>query len=143
MARTIAKALLLGSVLALTGCGTIGNVLGRDKIYGGTVADANSVVEGYKEVVHTNEGPRLNAPELSVMCVCSCVDLPLSIAADTLTLPVTVPISLWHWWKDPKPKEKTTAETPPAVAGPAVLPAQPTAAVSPPAAGSAKAVSGP
>lgn len=126
MKRTIATVLLLCSALTIIGCGTFGNLLGHDKIYGGSIIDGGSVVEGCKEVLNTNEGPRLHASEIVVMLTCSCLDLPISIAADTFTLPITVPVTAWHWWKGdatpllqpPAPPQGATAKAPTAVTDP-------------------------
>ncbi len=111
MAWTAGRILLLLGVLSLAGCGTLGNLSGRDKVYGGTQLDGGAVVEACTEVAHHGESPALTYPQASVMFVYSCLDLPLSIMGDTLTLPVTVPVSCYRWWKASYGSEQFIADT--------------------------------
>jgi uncharacterized protein YceK len=100
MPRMAGKVVLLVGSLAVTGCGTITNVASRDRIYGGAQIDGVSVWDASKDIVQRGESPQYTIPQASVMLGFSCIDLPLSIVGDTFTLPVTVPTSCYHWWKE-------------------------------------------
>jgi uncharacterized protein YceK len=126
MTRLVGKVLVLLSVLALTGCGTLGNLAGRDKIYGGTVIDGGSVADACKDIAH-RDSPTYTASQVSVMLVYSCIDLPISFALDTVTLPITVPVTCYHWWKG----DSATAEAAPVASEPAVIKEVPASPVPP------------
>ncbi|MBI3407122.1 MAG: YceK/YidQ family lipoprotein [Planctomycetes bacterium] len=86
--------LLTAGVLssALTGCGTLVNFKDDPKIYGGVQFDA--------EMVHTIKTDDKMAKSLAAVYA---VDLPFSLVADTLTLPVVIPIALINSiWEEKK-----------------------------------------
>jgi uncharacterized protein YceK len=121
--RPKATACLTAALAAvLSGCGTVVNCTGINgaparAIYGGVRQDAEN---GTRHVTEAFSGP---APSFSAMpkppspasdlasksfCFVSgvgmlAVDLPVSVVADTLTLPVTVPATLMK--KKPAPKK--------------------------------------
>ena len=108
MPRMARKILLLATVLTAAGCGTMGNLSGRDKIYGGTQIDGTAVVAACKDIGHSNDAPQFTVTQVCEMLACCCIDLPLSVAADTVTLPITIPVSVYRWAKHPDEKPKTT-----------------------------------
>lgn len=92
-------AALLLAVLGQTGCGTVANLwLGVEgeatayghswetRIYGGIQNDAHV----FREALDGNEGILYSV----LFLIGACIDLPLSLVADTLTLPYTIPCVL-------------------------------------------------
>ncbi len=80
----------------LGGCAAVANMgsQGGCKVFGGTQLDATLVSEGLGTGPEGVGGERLERPALVWEACCGLVDLPLSAVADTLTLPVTVPVTL-------------------------------------------------
>lgn len=100
MARIIATLLLCAGAVSATGCGTLGNVSGPCKMYGGVQLDGTNVLEVCQEIGHPNEGGSLSTAHRTMILICGCADLPLSAVADTVTLPFTAPAALWQWVKE-------------------------------------------
>jgi uncharacterized protein YceK len=72
--RVLLRGLGAAALLALPGCGTIGNLMDRPQIYGGVRYDCSEVARG--------TGP-CNPGVLMVF------DVPFSLALDTVVLPFT------------------------------------------------------
>jgi uncharacterized protein YceK len=92
-----ARLLLL--VLALTatsGCGTLVNLGTHDEIYGGTSLDTTSIKHAWKEILNPDDPHELTPQRDAAVILASCADLPLSVFADTFTLPITG----YHWVKE-------------------------------------------
>ncbi len=100
MSRPFARMTLFAFSLAVTGCGTVANLQDRDKVYGGARIDGNAAWEGAKGVAGFEKNVQLSTTRNAVKIVYSSLDLPLSVAADTVTLPITVTKSVTHWMKD-------------------------------------------
>jgi hypothetical protein len=132
MSRTTTKLVLLLALFTATGCGTMGNLCGRDHIYGGTVIDANAVGTACKDVIGSDDAPHLGASRVAVMLVCGCIDLPLSVAADTVTLPITVSVTCYHWLKPPQKTPAGATPTAPSTAPPTDTAPPPTTEPAPP-----------
>jgi uncharacterized protein YceK len=81
---------------ALSGCATGGNLFGTEecKVYGGTRIDATLVAEGLTAHSEAAQAPGVAHPVLVWEGCCGLVDMPLSFVADTVTLPITVPLAL-------------------------------------------------
>lgn len=99
MPRMAGKMLVFAVILVTSGCGTMGNLSHPDKIYGGTQLDGAAVLDACKEIVAPAGTPQLTTAQAAVMLTCGCLDLPLSVLGDTATLPITVPINCYRWWK--------------------------------------------
>lgn len=144
MRRRVASGLAAVLVVALGGCGTAVNFasvedLGAPKrVYGGVAQDAQWASHFLSEAF---EGPptddatwcnKLLAGSFAFGCsVCTlAVDLPLSAAADTLTLPITIPATVMRWhraifWADHETEMQSLAKelaTPPTPSGSAPEP---------------------
>lgn len=125
MSRMTARLLLLAVVLTGSGCGTMANLADRHQVYGGTNIDGTSLLRACNELIHPDGPHELTARRDTAVVVVSCVDLPLSVMADTFTLPITC----YRWVKDRNKQpevgaaavEVQTSSAPPAPA------AQPTA----------------
>jgi len=76
------KALLLALLLAVGGCATIGDMAGEQRIFGGTRLIGKELGEPASFGPCASCGP------------CWIFDLPLSLAADTLLLPVTITLAI-------------------------------------------------
>ena len=100
MSRLALKVLPWVAVLAIAGCGTIGNLQDRDKIYGGARLDGKEAIRASKELIHPADPPDYTTTQDTAILVYACVDMPLSLIADTLTLPITIPKTVYHWLKD-------------------------------------------
>ncbi len=103
LALILAPALALG----LAGCGTVCNLVSwddpkygnvaRHEVYGGVTQDAIGAVTSFREAFRPDPqatslaNAANSAGNLSMAAATVIVDLPLSLVADTLTLPVTVP----------------------------------------------------
>jgi uncharacterized protein YceK len=89
------QCLLAAWLPVLVGCGTAANTLwwtpmeGGMRVYGGVRADAEVLCHRF-----SGESDAGNATGRCKEVVFCAIDLPLSAAADTLTLPVTVPTAL-------------------------------------------------
>ncbi len=97
--------LSLAAILYLVGCGTTGNLIAgrgdgeRTLIMGGVRIDALMIV-------HMFSGDKVHGVDvfwISLLCI---LDLPLSLAADLLTLPVTAGMEIFA----PRPSEKEPAQ---------------------------------
>jgi uncharacterized protein YceK len=139
MRRRVASSLAAVLIVALGGCGTAVNFasvedLGAPKrVYGGVTQDTHWASHFFSEAF---EGPpvegatwcnKLLAGSFALGCgICAlAVDLPLSAAADTLTLPITIPATVMRWhraifWADHETEMQSLARqlaTPPTPAG--------------------------
>lgn len=78
---------LLAFLTLLGGCGTIADMAENQRIYGGIQADVRLIGEPYL--------PKTQPPEYSFpLVIFGILDMPLSLVADTVLLPVTVTIAL-------------------------------------------------
>src|SRR5262249_4126741 len=103
--REIVMAKLMVSIISITliGCGTMANTgigiiptLPQNCIYGGVALDAQTAGGGAGSLAKALVNQQaLEYPELTfLMTCCAAVDLPLSAIGDTLTLPVTIPMTI-------------------------------------------------
>lgn len=76
---------------SLTGCGTLVNFKDDPKIYGGVQFDA--------DMVHTIQTDDRTVKSLAAIYA---VDMPFSLVADTLTLPVVIPWAFVNSIKEEK-----------------------------------------
>ena len=76
---------------AVAGCGTVANFKDDPKIYGGVQFDA--------DMVHAVKSDEKMVKSLSAIYA---LDMPLSLVADTLTLPVVVPVAFYNSIKEEK-----------------------------------------
>jgi uncharacterized protein YceK len=116
MYRTQTAWLAAALVCALGGCGTIGNLAdpGRTKPFGGVIRDREAsgwlideVSEASKKSAAEKAGLVLAAPIVTI-------DLPLSLVADTVTLPITLPVALMRQGQpEPSPDPRPMKPTPP------------------------------
>jgi len=94
--RTLRLAPIALAVLPfLGGCATSGSLTGKDgcQVYGGTRLDATIISEslaGDSELAKTES---IERPVLLWAACCGLVDLPFSVVADTVLLPITIPIA--------------------------------------------------
>jgi uncharacterized protein YceK len=111
MRRTIAVLVLLAALLLLLdGCASVSNLGTPDgwKVYGGTRTDASLVSEGFSPPPQVAESKKIERPILVWEGCCGLVDMPFSLAADTLLLPVTVPIAVARLTAEPEVPERPT-----------------------------------
>ncbi len=106
--------LLLVAVLASGGCGTVGNLQGLDKIYGGSRLDGTEALRAGKDLLHRPEAPDYTLTQDTAILIFACIDMPLSVLADTATLPITVPKTVVRWFKGDKPQDAATVPAAPA-----------------------------
>ena len=94
--------LALLALLPGLGCATAFNLSrGHDKmmVYGGTQEDVSATA-----VVLWGPKPPSKLPEVERAFACLCtIDLPFSVVADTITLPITVPVSIYRHYNPPPP----------------------------------------
>ncbi len=94
--RLLLIALIGLSTLVSSGCGTALNMMGDRQIYGGTIADADTVIGTPVSVFRGSDSrPACGIPQLGpimriVVGALALADLPLSIVGDTVTLPWTI-----------------------------------------------------
>jgi uncharacterized protein YceK len=88
--------LMLASITSLTGCAATANLGSTDgcKIYGGTQLDATLISEGMASDSEAAKKNNLEPPVLVWEACCGLVDLPFSFLADTVMLPLTVPLTV-------------------------------------------------
>ncbi len=92
--RSFGVALVAALGISLSGCGTVMNFMeagssglpesaGHKSIYGGVVIDVDliSLADGFAETV-------------TAVFLAGLIDLPLSLVMDTVTLPITIPMTL-------------------------------------------------
>jgi uncharacterized protein YceK len=93
-----------GTTLLMNGCGTTANVLwfnrdeGGMRVYGGVRAEWTVA----QESLAAASDPSASSPGPVWLLI---ADMPLSAVADTVTLPLTVPVSLW-WALHPVNRER-------------------------------------
>jgi uncharacterized protein YceK len=120
MYRTQTAWLAAALVCALGGCGTIGNLTdpSKTKPFGGVLRDSeasgwlmNQFSDAPKKPAAETAGLVLAVPIISI-------DLPLSLVADTVTLPITIPVSLFRQGQpQPSPTQAPGPMTPTAPIG--------------------------
>ena len=99
MSRFARKVCLLAALTA-AGCGTIGNLTDRGKIYGGVCRDGKEVCQAGEELIHPPEVPSATAKKNVAILILATLDVPLSAVVDTLTLPMTITLTICNWSKD-------------------------------------------
>lgn len=120
--RRIACALVPLAATLLGGCGTYANFKQEGcknaRVYGGVMYDVKSIEEwGAARPLGSETDPQRGAGTLVGYGLIG-LDFPLSAIADTITLPITVPLAIWG---DPKPAPSPTPPpTPPTVVGPPI-----------------------
>jgi uncharacterized protein YceK len=77
---------------ALGGCATAGNLTAKEgcKVYGGTQVDAALISGKPAPNAALAKYEHVEPPVLVAAACCGLVDLPFSVIADTLTLPITM-----------------------------------------------------
>jgi uncharacterized protein YceK len=129
MYRTQTACLAAVMVCALGGCGTICNLTdpSRIKPFGGVIWDCEAFDWFMYQVNEAPKKPAANTVGLTLSDPIVTIDLPLSVVADTVTLPITVPIALMRQGQpessqDSGPMKPTTPNGNENVsAGPAVI----------------------
>ena len=118
MYRTQMAWLAAALVCALGGCGTIGNLAdpSRTRPFGGVIRDSaasgwlmNEFSEAPSKPAAENAGLALAVPFVTI-------DLPLSLVADTVTLPITIPVALMRQGP-PEPSQNPGPTKPTAPSG--------------------------
>ncbi|HEY7422681.1 MAG TPA: YceK/YidQ family lipoprotein [Gemmataceae bacterium] len=96
MYRTQTAWLAAALVCVLSGCGTIGNLadLSRTKPFGGVIRDSEASGWLLNEVSGASKKPAAETAGLALAVPLVMVDLPLSLVADTVTLPIAIPVAL-------------------------------------------------
>jgi uncharacterized protein YceK len=112
MGRPRVGGFLAGLVVAsLSGCGTVINVTKDREVFGGVRIDAECGVGDWDVWRHPSKYAQPVFPYVNLLAA-ACwvgVDLPLSVIADTVTLPVTIPATLK---KSATPTESSTDKKP-------------------------------
>ncbi len=98
-------------VAAFGGCGTANNLYkanlpGNGRVYGGVAEAANLAALGVSEALHPHDLEDFG--RLFCGALAAGADVPLSAAADTLTLPITLTIAVRRWAGAPLPTPRTT-----------------------------------
>jgi uncharacterized protein YceK len=95
MCKAVIVLAVLAAVAPLGGCAATNNLFGKDgrKFYGGTQVDASLMSQGFAQDTDDKD-QALERPVVVWAGCCGLVDMPFSIIADTLMLPVTVPSTL-------------------------------------------------
>jgi uncharacterized protein YceK len=96
MCRRTITCLAAVAAAALAGCGTTLNLDGEPRIYGGVMQDFQVAKEKLAQVANPSEsGKPASSPVWNLTSsALALVDMPLSLLADTLTLPLTIPAAL-------------------------------------------------
>lgn len=114
MRGTIIVLALAAALPALGGCAASNNLFrGDSKVYGGTRIDATLVAEGFGTDEQTAKEQKLERPVLACEGLYGLIDMPFSLVADTVMLPITVPITLSKQAQKPqntKPTKKVEEE---------------------------------
>jgi uncharacterized protein YceK len=99
------RVMLVAGVLAAAGCATGGSLAGKDgsQVYGGTRLDAKIVSESLGPQPSVGKKDGLEPPVLVWAACCGLADMPLSFVADTVLLPVTVPLAMQRHDGEPEP----------------------------------------
>jgi uncharacterized protein YceK len=112
--------LTLAAVFAAgpVGCGTVfvnaphnlGETLPRGAVYGGVRLDVELARSAVADACDQNDNPRPRDRWSLAFWTCgqTAADLPLSFAADTVLLPVTVPTALARQWGKREPAPEPT-----------------------------------
>lgn len=129
-ARIVAVGVVAASVLTLAGCGTIANICLEDEqthqvpmhVYGGLEADLRFMEEDDP----SSRGKQPSVDPFKIVYLTT--DLPLSFVADTVTLPLTLPMAYLEKEShrtNPFPRAPTSGPTspPPAPSTPPASPA--------------------
>src|SRR5690242_10542993 len=100
MGRGMLAAVAAAATALLGGCGTVANVTlsgppsggGALKVYGGVQRDLDIV----RDCTTNPDHPKDNAEAVcfAAAVTVAAVDMPFSVIADTLTLPITIPVAL-------------------------------------------------
>jgi uncharacterized protein YceK len=122
-ATITAVCVVVASALTLAGCGTVDNMCFENPqtnqvpmhVYGGIEADVKFLTE--------DEGGRANQATDPLKIV-YLADLPLSLVADTITLPVTLPMA---YVEKESHRSNPFPKVPPQTGGPGVIPNPPPA----------------
>lgn len=98
MYRTQTAWLAAALVCALGGCGTIGNLTdpSRTKPYGGVLRDSEASGWLMNQFADAPTKPAAETAGLVLAVPIISLDVPLSLVADTVTLPITIPVSLFR-----------------------------------------------
>lgn len=112
---------------ALGGCGTIGNLSDpkQTRPFGGVLRDANASAWLVNEASEASKKPAAEVAGLVLAVPVVTVDLPLSFVADTVTLPLTIPMSVLRQGQPEMPPPQAMAG-PPMPDGGAYAPVGPT-----------------
>jgi uncharacterized protein YceK len=98
MIRT-ARAAVLVLAAFLSGCGTLANLSGqgweRTRIYGGVLGDVKSAGDWIDNNPISAQTDILKDVGTVVGVALVGLDVPLSAIGDTVTLPVTIPVTIW------------------------------------------------
>ena len=102
----------LAAAPALVGCATSSNLFSKDecKVYGGTRLDATLISEGFSPDPEAVKANRLEPPVVAWEACCGMFDLPLSVIADTVTLPITVPVTVARLGAPPAPSAASSKD---------------------------------
>jgi uncharacterized protein YceK len=118
MRGTFLVLLALTTIPVLGGCATYASLAGQDgsKVYGGTRLDATLISESLSPDSEVAKSDKIEHPVLVWEACCGLVDMPFSLVADTVLLPVTVPLALGRSAPESSDSEPTlrtqkTAET--------------------------------
>jgi uncharacterized protein YceK len=116
MYRTWTAWLAAALVGAVAGCGTIGNLAdpSRTTPFGGVIRDCEASGWLMNEVSEAPKKPAAETAGLVLAAPIITVDLPLSLVADTVTLPITLSIVLMRQSQpEPSPDSGPMKPTPP------------------------------
>jgi uncharacterized protein YceK len=96
MCRSVASCLAAVLACALGGCGTIGNLADFKSTtpFGGVSRDLHATGWLLEETPEAVKKSPAETAGIAVATPIVALDLPLSLAADTITLPVTLPVAL-------------------------------------------------
>src|SRR5579884_2387867 len=98
MCRSMASCLAAVLACALGGCGTIGNLADFKSTapFGGVSRDLQATGWLLEEAPEAAKKSAAATAGIAVATPIVALDLPLSLAADTITLPVTLPVALFR-----------------------------------------------
>lgn len=113
MRKALCWMAVLAAIPSLGGCAASGNIAaeGGPKVYGGTKVDMALISGNLGEDADPDEVKRIERSAMAWAACCGLVDLPLSFVADTVMLPVTVPLALRRSREDPEDAETSLEDT--------------------------------
>ncbi|MBV9122367.1 MAG: YceK/YidQ family lipoprotein [Planctomycetes bacterium] len=109
MRSILLMVMVLAALPILEGCASVASLGGREgcQVYGGTRLDATMISESLSPNSQVVQSKKIEPSVRLEETCCGLVDMPFSFVADTVLLPITVPIAVTS---DQSPKDKKAVD---------------------------------